>query len=74
MTAFESGRRTSLGEQFKVALTGDACSSQIVLDNEDRHCSVLGNHHRPDNTGLGEDHVVAFGADANKTFNFENLD
>jgi hypothetical protein len=70
----EFGLRTLLGEQLKVALARDACSSKVVLNDEDRHCGVLGNHHRPDHAGLGEDHVITFGADAKKTFNFENLD
>ena len=63
-----------LAEKFEVAVARDAAGPEIVLDNEDRDRGVLGNHHRPNDARLGENHVIALGTDATKTFGLEDFD
>ena len=61
-------------EQFEVALTGGAGCPQVVLDDEHRYGSVLGNHNRTDYAGLREHHVIVLRANVLKTLGFENFD
>ena len=66
--------RALLSEQLEVTLSGHASGAQIILDDEHRHGAVFGDDHWPDHTGLGENHVIAFSANANEAIGLENLD
>ena len=59
-------------KEFEVSVTRDASGLQIVFDDEDRQVGLLGDYHRTQGAGPGEDQVVAFGAYMGEAIFLEN--
>ena len=69
----EPGKSGAL-EELKVTLAVEARSPKQVLDDKDRHCLVHGDDHRPLDSWLGENQMVANLTPETESLLLEHLD